>query len=636
MKRFLFLTSVVALGLIMGSCNDLKKMAANADDINYSVNPKVLEVHNGQVAVNITGNFPEKYFRKKVSATLTPTLVWDGGEKALTPIYVEGEKVKGNGQVIKYKPGGAFSYNDKFDYSPEMRRSKLVLKITAVKGTKEAEFDPEDIAEGIVATPELVKMNGGKSSNAASNFKKDNAASKIAGRNTKCAGWVSQNETNRLILAKLRETKSKLEKDRDDLLGEKRDITSEMSKNQKLIGYLKSKDTLESTLKDQIKSLAEIEEQLQPEVDGSWKSLLADVAKSQAELLEKEYQDLSQAESNTSYSKMVLQLLKENESKCQCPTCRNTLSVSSYQELIRLYERSIGEKDRNFDRIIPLRNNISKLHQISATNNKKLVSELLHVVNNKKRDILFTKGKIKDEELRISSEGKDANTVETELLALPGRLSDIEKKITLNQGAIENNENDIRQKKKAIEDLDRKIASEGAGEEFEVAQARAELVESLQSLFEESITIFRNELTRNVEQDASEFFASITNQPEQYDHLDINDNFGLEIIHKEGMAVPNRSGGEEQIVAFSLINALHKNAPIDGPIFMDSTFQRIDKGHQTKSAGSLLTFNTQIIIFVYEDEIKNIDEAYRLIGDRLIREYKISKVGGDTFKSKIE
>ena len=462
------------------------------------------------------------------------------------------------------------------------------------------------------------------------------AASKIAGRNTKCAGWVSQNETNRLILAKLRETKSKLEKDRDDLLGEKRDITSEMSKNQKLIGYLKSKDTLESTLKDQIKSLAEIEEQLQPEVDGSWKSLLADVAKSQAELLEKEYQDLSQAESNTSYSKMVLQLLKENESKCQCPTCRNTLSVSSYQELIRLYERSIGEKDRNFDRIIPLRNNISKLHQISATNNKKLVSELLHVVNNKKRDILFTKGKIKDEELRISSEGKDANTVETELLALPGRLSDIEKKITLNHGAIENNENDIRQKKKAIEDLDRKIASEGAGEEFEVAQARAELVESLQSLFEESITIFRNELTRNVEQDASEFFASITNQPEQYDHLEINDNFGLEIIHKEGMAVPNRSGGEEQIVAFSLINALHKNAPIDGPIFMDSTFQRIDKGHQTKSAGSLLTFNTQIIIFVYEDEIKNIDEAYRLIGDRLIREYKISKVGGDTFKSKIE
>lgn len=183
MKKFLIVTSVVAAGLIFGSCNDLKKMAQNADDINYSVNPKVLEVHNGEVAVNITGNFPAKYFKKKVEATATPTLVWEGGEKALTPFKVQGEKVEGNGQVIKYKEGGSFSYNDKFEYKPEMRRSKLVLKISAVKGSKQTEFDPEDIAEGIVATPELVKMTAGKSTSAKSNFVKDIADSKVAAIN---------------------------------------------------------------------------------------------------------------------------------------------------------------------------------------------------------------------------------------------------------------------------------------------------------------------------------------------------------------------------------------------------------------------------------------------------------------------
>ena len=462
------------------------------------------------------------------------------------------------------------------------------------------------------------------------------SASKIAGRNEKCAKWVSQNETNRIILSQLRETKNKLEKERDELTAQKRDITSEMSKNQKLLGYLSSKSTLESTLREQKNGLNEYEEQLKPEINRAWKSLLADVAKLYSEELEKKYQELSKAESNVSYSKMVLRLLKENESKCQCPTCKSSLSVPTYKELIKLFEMSISEKDRNLDDIIPLKNNIDKLRKIAQTDNKLLISQLLQVVNNKKRDILFTKDKIKDEELKISSEGKDENAIETELLALPGKLSDVDKKLILNQTAIDNNEEAIKLKKKAIDELDRKIASEGAGEEFEAAQAKAELVESLQLLFEESITLFRNELTRNVERDASEFFSNITNQPEQYDHLEINDNFGLEIIHKEGMAVPNRSGGEEQIVAFSLVNALHKNAPIDGPIFMDSTFQRIDKGHQTKSAGSLLTFDTQIIIFVYEDEIKNIEEAYKLIGDRLIREYKISKVGGDTFKSKIE
>lgn len=461
-------------------------------------------------------------------------------------------------------------------------------------------------------------------------------ASKIAGRNEKCAKWVSQNETNRIVLNQLRESKTDLEKERDELLAEKRDITSEMSKNQKLLGYLSRKSALEATLEEQKDSLEELKEQLQPEINNSWKSLIADVAKTNVAELEKEYKDLSLAESNISYSKMVLRLLKENEPKCQCPTCQSSLSSSSYEELIHLYERSISNNDRNLDEITPLRNKISKLRRVSESNNKSLLSQLLLVFNNKNRDILFTKDRIKDEELKISSEGKDASTIETELLALPGKLSDIDKKITLNQNAIEDIEDNIRQKKKAIDDLDRRIASEGAGEEFEVAQERAELVESLESLFEESITYFRNELTRNVERDASEFFSIITNHPEQYDHLEINDNFGLEIIHKEGMAIPNRSGGEEQIVAFSLVNALHKNAPIDGPIFMDSTFQRIDKGHQTKSAGSLLTFNTQIIIFVYEDEIKDIDEAYRLIGDRLIRQYRITKVGGDTFKSRID
>lgn len=462
------------------------------------------------------------------------------------------------------------------------------------------------------------------------------AASKIAGRNKKCAGWVNQNETNRFILSKLRETKTGLEKEREDLLSQKRDITSEMRKNQRLIGFLKTKEALESTLKEQRGSLAEYEEQLKPEINCSWKTLLADVAKTHAEKLEKEYEDLSRTESNVSYSKMVLRLLKDNESKCQCPTCRSSIPQSSYKELIQSFEMSISDNDRNLDRIIPLRSSISKLRTLSQSNNKPIISQLLNIVNNKKRDILFTNGKIKDEELKIYSEGKDASTIEDEILGLPDRLSDIDKKITLNQNALDTNERDIKTKKNAIDELDKKIASEGAGEEFDAAQARAELVESLQSLFEESITLFRDELTRNVEKDASEFFSKITNQPEQYDHLEINDNFGLEIIHKEGMAVPNRSGGEEQIVAFSLVNALHKNAPIDGPIFMDSTFQRIDKGHQTKSAGSLLTFNTQIIIFVYEDEIKNIDEAYRLIGDRLIREYKISKLGGDTFKSIIK
>ncbi|MDD2635591.1 MAG: hypothetical protein PHW82_08860 [Bacteroidales bacterium] len=158
-KTLIFVLSIAAI-FTLSNCNGLKKMIENADDINYSVNPKVLEMHGGEVAVSIKGNFPEKYFNKKVTATITPTLVYEGGEKALTPVYIQGEKIDGNATVINYKAGGAFSYTEKFDYIDDMRRSTLELRISAAKGNKTQDFEPETVAEGIIATPDLVKLIG--------------------------------------------------------------------------------------------------------------------------------------------------------------------------------------------------------------------------------------------------------------------------------------------------------------------------------------------------------------------------------------------------------------------------------------------------------------------------------------------
>lgn len=178
MKKTLILVLGIAAIFTLSNCNGLKKMIENADDINYSVNPNVLEMHADKVAVSIKGNFPKKYFNKKVTATITPTLVYEGGEKALTPVYIQGEKIDGNANVINYKAGGAFSYTEKFDYTPEMRRSSLELRITATQGKKTQDFDPEVVAEGIIATPDLVKMIGG-SSPAKDKFVKDIPESKM-------------------------------------------------------------------------------------------------------------------------------------------------------------------------------------------------------------------------------------------------------------------------------------------------------------------------------------------------------------------------------------------------------------------------------------------------------------------------
>lgn len=178
MKKVVLIVLPVSIIFMLTGCGGLKKMIQNADDINYKVNPEVLEMSDGKVAVSITGNFPEKYFNKKVTATITPTLVYEGGEKALTPVYVEGEKIKGNAKVINYKTGGAFTYSEKFDYTPEMRRSTLELRITGTKGSKSQDFPAEVVAQGIIATSDLVKMEGVGSS-AKDKFVKDIPDNKV-------------------------------------------------------------------------------------------------------------------------------------------------------------------------------------------------------------------------------------------------------------------------------------------------------------------------------------------------------------------------------------------------------------------------------------------------------------------------
>lgn len=156
MKKNLLIITALTVVMVISGCNPLKKMMENADDINYSVNPEVLEMHGGEVAVNITGSFPEKYFHRKVTATLTPVVVYEGGERALTPVFIQGEKVDGNAQVINYQQGGRFTYNDKFEFVEGMRISTLELRVNARRGNKEMDFEPEVIAKGVIATPSLV------------------------------------------------------------------------------------------------------------------------------------------------------------------------------------------------------------------------------------------------------------------------------------------------------------------------------------------------------------------------------------------------------------------------------------------------------------------------------------------------
>lgn len=168
MNKKLYLPLLLAVLVAFVGC---KKMGGLSADY-FTVTPSPLEVVGGKVAATITGKFPEKYFKKKVTVTVTPYLVYEGGETAAASYTYQGEKVKGNNQTISYKLGGNITMKASFDYIPQMRKSDLYLAFKVQKGSKSYDLPRVKVAEGVLATAEISNAATVKPALAADKFQR--------------------------------------------------------------------------------------------------------------------------------------------------------------------------------------------------------------------------------------------------------------------------------------------------------------------------------------------------------------------------------------------------------------------------------------------------------------------------------
>ena len=141
---------------------------------------------------------------------------------------------------------------------------------------------------------------------------------------------------------------------------------------------------------------------------------------------------------------------------------------------------------------------------------------------------------------------------------------------------------------------------------------------------------YRQYLKEQVQEDATKIFLNLTNNKE-YTRLEINDNYGLNIIHESGKLISIRNAGLQHIVALSLIGALHQNAPLRGPIVMDSPFGRLDSEHEDNIIKYLPELANQVMLFVFDKEIDE-QRARQNLGSSLLQEYKLER-GNNTFET---
>jgi Flp pilus assembly protein TadD len=163
----------LSVAVILTSCDGLGKMIKKQKDFKYTVSPNPIEMHGDSVQFSVSGKFNPKIFQKKVTLTLTPVLKYEGGgEKALKPVVLVGEKATGGGQKIAYSTGGTFNYtSEKFVFEQGMRNAKVEIRGEGQVKAKKKAFEPVQLADGTMATSLLVR-NDEKPMMAKDNFQK--------------------------------------------------------------------------------------------------------------------------------------------------------------------------------------------------------------------------------------------------------------------------------------------------------------------------------------------------------------------------------------------------------------------------------------------------------------------------------
>lgn len=176
----------LGLALLISSCSGLDKMKEAAKQIQFKVDPEVLEAHQGKVAMSFTANVPAKMWDKKVVAEITPILTYEGGQDAYPAINVQGEAAQSNGQTISYTNGGQIKYpKQEIDFKDAQRVSDLIVRIKFTRGSKSFEVTSKDLqmpalAKGVIATSTLLGEQPGVSASSKDKFVRDNVEEKVA------------------------------------------------------------------------------------------------------------------------------------------------------------------------------------------------------------------------------------------------------------------------------------------------------------------------------------------------------------------------------------------------------------------------------------------------------------------------
>lgn len=441
---------------------------------------------------------------------------------------------------------------------------------------------------------------------------------KAAQKNQKTQSLGNQHEALLKQRDGLQEDADRLKKDMEALRITKASRDDLLRKTEKTKGLLDERNRLQEEIANAEARIKEKEDRRKELLTVAWKGLLSSRIRAIRDSQEQDLKNSRDAYQRSLVTADITEKLRNALDDGKCSTCGQELSAAAKAHLTALISAGgpIDDRARVEAKIQQLESRIAALKQSEAPSNADLLQEVQGAVD----ELKIKKAMAEDRLTDIKEQTK--NLDEAEMRKLYSEYDKTLTEMAILQEGIKKQEDALKAINESISKVEAEMAK-FADADLKTERTRKDLCEKLKSLFAGAVDAYRERLRGKVEKDATALFLKLTSEPE-YKGLSINDSYGLTIVHQDGSTIPVRSAGAEHIVALSLMGALQRNAPLRGPIVMDSPFGRLDDAHTNKVIQALPSMAEQVMLLVYESELDPKQARNELKG-KLRKEYRITR-----------
>ncbi|MDE0699225.1 MAG: AAA family ATPase [Acidimicrobiaceae bacterium] len=409
---------------------------------------------------------------------------------------------------------------------------------------------------------------------------------------------------------------NKMRKELTDQNNLKVSLESELRRSERLAAMMDKLDSLRDTITQLDDEIATQHAHISIEMSIAWKPLVATRA---AELID----NLRDREHTLQVRKMRHEVLRTvadpGGALAQCPTCFHPLSNEALAQMTSAAASEVFEMEQVEGELRAIQRRLDALEDAVQTSSDTNLRVLWGNLRRLERSRFAKQDEASERERRLGEADADEGALRRARSSLEQTL----KKIGIMEEGIGAQERLLAENEQVLEKVRTRLERMG-GADVEGARQRRGLCNELHSLFDDAVDEYCDRLRKRVEADAIELFLQLTTEPE-YSGLRINESYGLTILHRDGSEIPVRSAGAEHVVALSLLGALQRNAPLQGPIFIDSPFGRLDTRHTRNVVAALPNMTEQVCLLVYDEELRP-GLAHELLKGRLRAEYRLDRV----------